>query len=122
LSPNRRNGQWTEEEDQLLSDKFVEFGAKWSVIVSFCPSRSEVNLKNRWTQRTNRGARDIGQEKQRVIRQLDCVIAGTAPPGRSRTDHEGEMLDSLDWEYPDTGQAMSLFMQPDFDDGQFAER
>jgi hypothetical protein len=119
LSPNLRNGQWTEEEDKLLSEKFAEFGAKWSLIVSFFPSRSEVNLKNRWTQLTNRGAVDFEQEKLKVIQQLDSVIAGTAAANPPVTEQEEEEMEVLDWDYADTGQGMFNFMRNGFDDGLF---
>jgi hypothetical protein len=118
LSPNLRNGQWTEEEDQLLAEKFAQFGAKWSVIVAFFPSRSEVNLKNRWTQLTNRGAFDIEQEKLKVIQQLDSVIAGTTSSGQGVTEQEEE-LDPLDWDYSDANQGIFNFLRSGFDDSPF---
>jgi hypothetical protein len=50
LSPSLRNEPWTAEQDQLLGDKVRVFGARWSSIIAFFPTRSEVNLKNRWSQ------------------------------------------------------------------------
>jgi hypothetical protein len=110
LSPNLRNGQWTEDEDTLLREKFLEFGAKWSLIVAFFPSRSEVNLKNRWTQLQNRGARehDLEQEKIRVIQDLDNVIAGVdlQSPTRGLADRsDGE---SIDWDFSDSGHGFDF--------------
>jgi hypothetical protein len=66
----------------LLSEKFAIFGAKWSVIVSFFPTRSEVNLKNRWTQLSNRSSWevDIQREKRQLIQALDQVISGASAP------------------------------------------
>jgi hypothetical protein len=80
LSPNLKNEPWTDAEDRLLADKFSIFGAKWSVIVSYFPTRSEVNLKNRWTQLSNRGfwELDIDRERRQLIMALDSVIAGAA--------------------------------------------
>lgn len=49
LSPTINNGPWSREEDELLRLKFAEIGPKWSKIASFFPSRSEINIKNRWT-------------------------------------------------------------------------
>jgi hypothetical protein len=121
LSPNLRNGQWTEEEDQLLREKFQEFGAKWSLIVAFFPSRSEVNLKNRWTQLLNRGSKDhdIEQEKMKVIQGLNSVIskkAGAVETDGVRTEEsEG---DGIDWDFPDGGQIFD-FMRQNFDYGPF---
>jgi hypothetical protein len=118
LSPNLRNGQWSEDEDRLLAEKFKEFGAKWSIIVGFFPSRSEVNLKNRWTQLQNRGAHDLEQEKRKVILDLNSVIAGIAKaPPQAREPGEAE-LDPLDWNYSDPGQGFD-FLRSGFDDPQY---
>lgn len=49
LAPDIKNGPWTPEEDELLKQKYNEYGSKWSKIQSFFISRSDVNIKNRWT-------------------------------------------------------------------------
>lgn len=48
LSPEIKNGPWTKEEDDLLREKYKEFGPKWAQISTFFNSRSDVNIKNRW--------------------------------------------------------------------------
>lgn len=48
LAPEIVNGTWTVEEDQLLRMKFQEYGPKWAIISNFFPTRSEINIKNRW--------------------------------------------------------------------------
>jgi hypothetical protein len=80
LSPNLKNEPWTDAEDQVLAEKFGIFGPKWSVIVGFFPTRSEVNLKNRWTQLSNRAGweLDLEREKKQLIRALDSVIGAAA--------------------------------------------
>jgi hypothetical protein len=117
LSPNLRNGQWSEEEDRLLGEKFSEFGAKWSVIVNFFPSRSEVNLKNRWTQLQNRGAHDLEQERRQVVQDLDSLAPGGATPARPALGQGQTELD-LDWSDSDTGHGFD-FLRGGFDDSQF---
>ena len=49
LAPEIKNGPWTADEDQLLKEKYEELGPKWSTIATFFTSRSDVNIKNRWT-------------------------------------------------------------------------
>ena len=49
LSPEIKNGPWTKEEDDLLKEKYSEYGPRWSVISKFFKSRSDVNVKNRWS-------------------------------------------------------------------------
>ena len=48
LSPSNKNGPWTPEEDQLLNEKYMEFGPQWTSISKFFDGRSENNVKNRW--------------------------------------------------------------------------
>ncbi|OHS96884.1 hypothetical protein TRFO_01971 [Tritrichomonas foetus] len=48
LSPENKNGPWSDEEDKLLACKFSEFGPQWTTIAKFFDGRSENNVKNRW--------------------------------------------------------------------------
>lgn len=57
LSPNVKNGPWTQEEDNLLQQKYLEYGPKWATIAKFFPSRSDVNIKNRWASNRHKSVR-----------------------------------------------------------------
>jgi len=48
LNPMIKNGEWTREEDELLLEKYEEFGSKWVQIAKFFNSRTDINVKNRW--------------------------------------------------------------------------
>jgi hypothetical protein len=100
LSPQIRNDPWTPIEDVLLREKFEIFGAKWSAIVAFFPTRSEVNLKNRWAQITHKAKveNDL-DEKRQLIHGLDGLIAGTSPmlPPPSNPAGPGSPLGGIDW-------------------------
>lgn len=48
LNPELRRDQWTREEDDLLEQKYKEFGAKWNKIAKFFVNRSDNALRNRW--------------------------------------------------------------------------
>jgi hypothetical protein len=48
LSPRLNNGSWTEQEDEVLRQKFAEHGPRWAVLKNFFPGRTDVNVKNRW--------------------------------------------------------------------------
>lgn len=48
LSPEVSNAPWTEMEDALLNQKYLEFGPKWKKIAEFFPNRTYINVKNRF--------------------------------------------------------------------------
>ncbi|KAK8883326.1 hypothetical protein M9Y10_045976 [Tritrichomonas musculus] len=47
LSPNVVKRKWTAEEEELLMEKYKEFGSKWVKLTSFFDKRSSNDLKNR---------------------------------------------------------------------------
>lgn len=114
LSPNLKNEPWTDAEDDLLREKYKEYGARWSIIANFFETRSDVNIKNRWTQLTNRSIRerDIQKEKMQLAQAIDTnIVRGINPknegnvvlaPNQIENDPFNEFLDSctikFDWE------------------------
>lgn len=82
LSPNLKNEPWTEQEDNLLREKYAEYGAKWSVIANYFHTRSDVNIKNRWAQLQNRSIKihDIHMQKLQLAQAIDNAIAKSFQP------------------------------------------
>ena len=64
LTPGLKNGAWSEDEENLLSEMYEKYGPKWSYITTFFPTRSDVNIKNHWTSMNNRRAKE-----ERALRQ-----------------------------------------------------
>ena len=48
LNPDLRLDPWTFEEDQLLIQKYSEFGSHWNKISKFFINRSDNSIRNRW--------------------------------------------------------------------------
>lgn len=48
LRPGCNKGPWTEEEYELLKQKVMELGPKWTEISTFFNGRTGINIKNRW--------------------------------------------------------------------------
>ncbi|OHT05974.1 Myb-like DNA-binding domain containing protein [Tritrichomonas foetus] len=48
INPSLRSDPWTLEEDQLLVDKYAEFGPKWNKIAKSFANRSDNSIRNRW--------------------------------------------------------------------------
>ena len=61
LNPEINHNPWTDEEDQIILDKFNEFGRQWSKIAQFLPGKTNQSVHNRWNllnrQRTGPKAR-----------------------------------------------------------------
>lgn len=47
LGPNIKNGEWTQEEDELLMELISIYGTKWSKISKYFENRTDTNVKNR---------------------------------------------------------------------------
>lgn len=67
LSPDLKNDPWTEEEEKLLEDKYMEYGPKWSKISIYFDKRSDVNVKNHWAAMHNRKLREQQQKEKKAI-------------------------------------------------------
>ena len=67
LNPDVNHGPWTKQEDALLEEKYKQFGPKWSRITVFFPSRTEINVRNRWL--VNK------RHKEKATRELLKVLA-----------------------------------------------
>ena len=50
LAPSIVNAPWTDAEDELLRREYQAHGPCWRVIARAFPSRTDVNIKNRWRQ------------------------------------------------------------------------
>lgn len=74
LAPENKNGPWTREEDELLSEKYVELGPQWTVIAKFFDGRSENNVKNRWY--THLKSRYTKPHRQVISMTPDPVVIG----------------------------------------------
>lgn len=67
LVPGFFNGQWSEEEDKLLLEMYLQYGSQWSKLSKFFKNRSANSLKNRWNyfvlKKLDRPVNDKNEEK-----------------------------------------------------------
>jgi hypothetical protein len=59
LSPNVHSNPWTDDEDVLLLEKVRAFGQKWVRIAAFFPTRTDIQIKNRFLVLSRRKKREI---------------------------------------------------------------
>ena len=50
---------WTKEEDQIIIEKYKQYGPRWTIIAKFLDSRSGNNVKNRWYKYISKRESDI---------------------------------------------------------------
>lgn len=77
LSPSINNSPWTQEEEELLYEKYSIYGPKWKLIADFFKNRTDINIKNHWLKlerQKKKGCKDIETSKNSCsnsIRNLD---------------------------------------------------
>lgn len=47
LAPGINFSEWKEEEDQIIIEKYIMYGPKWTKISNFLPNRTPNGIKNR---------------------------------------------------------------------------
>ena len=57
LKPIAINREWTQEEDDLLMQKYTELGSKWAYISTFFDGRTDINIKNRFNKLKRQNSR-----------------------------------------------------------------
>lgn len=50
INPTLSTEPWSQDEDNLLREKYAEFGTKWGKIAKFFKNRSAIAARNRWYQ------------------------------------------------------------------------
>ena len=83
LIPGFFNGQWSQEEDDLLRAKYNEFGPQWAKMTPFFNGRSANSLKNRWNYfvcRTDPKTQQETQEQKQVKTPQPITKGITLPP------------------------------------------
>ena len=49
LCPTINVSTWTAEEDELLLEKYKEYGPKWTFMIRFFNNRTDISIKTRYT-------------------------------------------------------------------------
>ena len=93
------NKEWTEEEDNLIIQKYKELGPRWTQIAQFLEGRNGNNVKNRW---------------YKYIIKRDNSITTTAPmPRKKKTEESSSLTNSEEESFDFTSNLDLLFMNND---------
>lgn len=112
LCPNVCKEPWTQEEDELLQKKYKELGSQWSVIAKFFPSRTDVNIKNRWVALTNHTVQE--KRVRRKGHSTTANISVSANPISSESPKTDEFSKKLENEkdFPTSKQIENYSILP----------
>ena len=47
ICPSMNKNPWTKEEEDILVQKYQEYGSRWKVIAKFLPNRTHINVRNK---------------------------------------------------------------------------
>lgn len=112
LSPNVERGPWTKEEDELLQQKYQEYGARWIKIAPFFPQRTDINVKNRWLMLQ----RHI-KKQQRNLEKMAAKKAGKSVNSEQKIVEENTVQAA---EVPDQTEFSNFNFNWDEDENPFA--
>jgi type IV secretory pathway VirB10-like protein len=79
LAPHLSTSEWTSQEDQLLCEKYQQFGPKWVKIATFFTNRSDTQVKHRWT--------TLAKRLHRESEDSDTEFGESAPPPSSPPEY-----------------------------------
>lgn len=98
LSPSLNMNPWTEAEDNLLQEKYKEYGSKWVIISKFFKNRTDTMVKNRF-QLLRR--RDLRQERRNFrksqrekLQELDVKDPETSSDQQSDKSFEWSKIEN----------------------------
>ena len=93
LSPEVQHKEWTEDEDNLLREKYAELGPKWVEINGFFKNRTDINIKNRWVVLLRKDSSKLMSKKHEQTIVCDIESAAQFDPMQTigeETIHEIE--------------------------------
>lgn len=73
LKANISKDKWNFQEDELLKQKYQEFGPKWKYFERFFPGRTSYNIKNRWScliRQWNIYSETLSKDHEKIIKKI----------------------------------------------------
>lgn len=71
LSPSVVNGPWTDEEEELLCNKYNEIGPHWKKIAFYFPTRTDINIKSHYHLLERRKRKEEKKKEKAIQKQKE---------------------------------------------------
>jgi hypothetical protein len=89
LNPDLRKDPWTREEDEILDQRYMEYGAKWNKISKFFVNRSDNAIRNRWMMMARHRAKAVAAHG---VCTCPGPMVAYSPPPSVKPPHQGLTL------------------------------
>lgn len=119
LDPNINRNPWSNEEDQIILDKYEEVGPRWSYIATFLCNRTDVSVKNRHASLISRKTAMMFHGKETKIKDEKTKIAPKEKICQStqseKTLNDTPMIECqiINW-MPEIYQSEDIFYNDDY--------
>ncbi|KAM7529885.1 hypothetical protein LguiB_033295 [Lonicera macranthoides] len=74
LRPNIKHGGFSEEEDNIIFDLYMNIGSRWSIIAAQLPGRTDNDIKNYWNTKLKKKVVEKQRREQQTSRRVKQEI------------------------------------------------
>jgi hypothetical protein len=113
INPVLVNQPWTQAEEDLLGEKFAEYGRKWQSIAAYFPNRSKNQVKNHWISRQKRLHQPVLASETKTSDKAPPPADKACPPAQSQPRSEAQAQNVFDIMIDDSAKDEIFWEDPE---------